>query len=66
MSIKNKNIEFVGVILKIGGKEKIIEKDKLTFHGWEQECDTCGSHGGVYLEFHDDSNTWKKIKLDSF
>jgi len=46
-------VEFVGVVLKVNGKEVTFPKEKVSFSASESECDLCGSHGSVNLSVVD-------------
>lgn len=49
--MKKKNIDFVGVVVKIDGKEVIVKKENCYFRGWEWEDDNIMERDcGVDLE----------------
>lgn len=50
---KKDKIELVSITVKINGKNRSFKKEALSFHGWEAECDMCGSHSGVDLIISD-------------
>lgn len=55
-------VEFVGVVVKINGKKKVIGADKCQFWGWEyHDEDNYCSDSGVELELTYDG---KRCKLD--
>jgi hypothetical protein len=62
---KKDEIELVGVVLKINGKRKVVKKENLHFHGWEQECEVCGSHSGVDMTVYDGNKSYS-IDLDGY
>ena len=51
---KKDEVEFVGVILKVNGKEMTFPKEKVSFSATESECETCGSHGSVTLSAYEE------------
>jgi hypothetical protein len=54
--MKKKNVEFVGVVVKIDGKKKVINKNRLYFKGWEFN-DLDYSDSGVDLDIYNDKGT---------
>lgn len=52
-NVMNKEAALVSVTITCpaDGKEYATRTDNYDakFHGWENECETCGSHGGVSL-----------------
>lgn len=54
MAKKKKHVvTFQSITLDIDGTPVVLTaKDNgLYFTGWEQECEICGSHNGVYVSF---------------
>lgn len=45
-------VEFVSInaICPTTGEIMRIKKEQISFRGWSQECETCGSHGGVDMD----------------
>jgi hypothetical protein len=65
MKNAKKNVEFVGVVVKVDGKEIVVNENYCSFHGWETECDCCGSHGGCKVTVIIDKKSYD-IGLESF
>jgi hypothetical protein len=58
------DIEFIGIVLKINGKKKTINKNKCRFEGWAWTDEECGcSDNGVDLII-DDGKKRYKISLE--
>jgi len=62
---KNPKIELVSVTVKINGKTRLFKKEALSFHGWEAECDCCGTHGGADMTIYDKKKV-HKVELESY
>lgn len=55
-----RNVEFVGVVIKVNGKQKTIKKENCYFHGWEWSNDDAGEcDSGVDLELTDGRKKYK-------
>jgi|WetSurSiteA1Bulk_404760.scaffolds.fasta_scaffold12900_6 hypothetical protein len=52
MSKKRQPVELVSLVIKCpeGKHNVVIPAKSVSFRGWEQECSTCGSHGGVDMD----------------
>lgn len=62
---KKDEIELVSVTVKINGKKKTFKKENLSFHGWESECDCCGSHGGANMTIFEEKKV-HHVELESY
>ena len=54
---KKNAVEFVGVILRVNGKEVTFPKEKVSFSATESECETCGSHGSVTMTAYEEKKS---------
>lgn len=50
--MKREPVELLSIKVKCPstGKSFSVPAKTLSFRGWSQECETCGSHGGVDMD----------------
>lgn len=55
--------KFAGVLVECACGEKVaVDGGNVFFHSWSQECDLCGSHGGIEIDLSETcSNCDRKI-----
>ena len=46
--------------------EVTLPSDKLYWYGYDDQCETCGSHGGVYCDIECECGKRHKLELNSW